>query len=271
MHYNEIYFAARSQWRAKWRIPFAFGWFFRLVFFVVVVSLFLLCCHLLFRYLNSFCAVDLVILVWVFYFRYFWLLSLSSFCLLFLCDNAPKKRQIHTNVHPKRERTTKKNRCEWVWMEKADKTENTFILMKLYLSSVSFFLSLCLRLCVCMWVDELVLVLGCLSSASFPFFFSEYFATIAFTLVFAVPLKLFLAVSLVSVCLCACEWSGKYNSHNSVCSKFTLSDCCKGVVRIFSVRFFIAAALYCIAISLKHMQTHKRQRAAGVREREWGK
>lgn len=49
-----------------------------------------------------------------------------------------------------------RQKTEWVWMEKADKTENTFILMKLYLSSVSFFFLLLLAPYLCVYVSVCV-------------------------------------------------------------------------------------------------------------------
>lgn len=58
------------------------------------------------------------------------------------------------------------------------------------ISLVCFFFAHCLLaayLCVSVRVNEHVLVLGCLSSASFPFLY-EYFATITFTLVFSLRL-----------------------------------------------------------------------------------
>lgn len=172
--------------------------------------------------------------------------------MLFLCDNAPKKRQIHTNVHPGKKRKWSTKKKNWATVNGNGRQNGKYFYINEIISLVCF-IFLVRFISVCVYVSERVsewacICVGlsvCLQQTSR--FFYEYIATITFTLVFSSPLEHFVALpprSLLffraSLCLWACEWSGKYNSHNPVWSKFTLSDCCKGVVRIIFV-----CAFYC--------------------------
>lgn len=103
------------------------------------------------------------------FFRYFWMLLLSSsFCMLFLCDNAPNTHQ-NENGRQKMLRVS---------MNRKGRQNGKYFYINEIISLVcfSFFplqarcISGSARVCVCVRVNEHVLVLGCLSSASFPFF-----------------------------------------------------------------------------------------------------